>query len=432
MLKRILKTIESIGVSEAMSLDKIRQIRTMNNLRTVGIVIIFVSTGLAVSAQAYIILTMLAALILSLLMGYYLTAKDYHDVAASTSFIAISAYIFGNAVIVIGDVGLAYLLLALIGAPAITIDLRKKILLGFTMLVPIIFFFLILLLDTSKTGLASETPPFIDLLLYENIVATVVALVSQILFFIKEMDFRYKLYEEEHERLLRQGIMSDLGIMSAGIAHEINNPLTIIKSYTKILKNKVPKIANVPLESDFSDSLHKIDTNVQRIVKIINGIKHLARNSENDDFKPLSIKDLIEGLVDLFSERFKTLDIHLNLMTPDNDVNVLCRGAQLEQALVSLFSNSIDAIKDVSSPEISLIAKIENECVLITVEDNGEGVAPENQELIMKSFFTTKPVGTGTGIGLSIAKRIIEDHSGELTLISLQPAIFQIKLPISQ
>jgi signal transduction histidine kinase len=218
------------------------------------------------------------------------------------------------------------------------------------------------------------------------------------------------------EKLRAQNIesskMAALGEMSAGIAHEINNPLSIILGKTTFLVEKVKLglISNENLESE----LHKIENMANRIEKIINGLRIVSRNSENDLMESVNIGPIIEDSLSLCMQRFRSSDVKLNFKTQINsDIYIHGRSAQISQVILNLLGNAFDAVQNYDEKWVELSANATTETLTISVTDSGNGIAPNIVEKLMLPFFTTKAIGKGTGLGLSISKSIIENHKGK-------------------
>ena len=221
---------------------------------------------------------------------------------------------------------------------------------------------------------------------------------------------------ENQLRLLEQQInesarLSTLGEMTAGIAHEINNPLTIIQCKSKILKRKCED-GTFDLKANAKD-FDIINTTVDRIVKIVKGLKTYSRNSENDPFRPANLKSLIDETLSLCVEHYKFEDITVSVnCCPSLEID--CRSSQISQVLMNLISNSHDAIENLKDKWIKINVIEERSVIRVLVSDSGKGIPTEIVHKMTLPFFTTKELGKGTGLGLSISKGILESHGGYL------------------
>lgn len=212
-------------------------------------------------------------------------------------------------------------------------------------------------------------------------------------------------------KLTESSRLSTLGEMASGIAHEINNPLAIIRSQSSLLRRKTE--LNLYEKESFVKGFQTIDSTVDRIAKIIKGLKSYSRNAESDPFIEVSLRSIIEETLSLCQERFYQNNIKLEY-SKENDFNIKCRPAQISQILMNLLSNAYDAIATLEEKWIRLSVSVENENIKINVMDSGLGIDPKIVNKMMNPFFTTKDVGKGTGLGLSISQGIAKTHGGGL------------------
>lgn len=212
-------------------------------------------------------------------------------------------------------------------------------------------------------------------------------------------------------KLIHSSKMSSLGEMAGGIAHEINNPLTIINSKVHIVSMLLEK--DSPNQSRIQAELTKIEETTDRIAKIIRGLSAFARNTPSDPMEPVLLSKIIDETIELCQQRFTNHQIDLKV-TIKHDAIVQCRSYQIAQVLLNLLSNSHDAVIKLKEKWIHLELDTIGRWATMTITDSGAGIPAEVSEKMMEPFFTTKDVGKGTGLGLSISKGIIEDHQGQL------------------
>lgn len=248
----------------------------------------------------------------------------------------------------------------------------------------------------------------------------------------KIIDLRTQELDDQRAKSMTSAKMAALGEMSAGMAHEINNPLTILLGHAHAIRAKVDKNPEILFQVD--NSLKSIENTVRRISKIIKGLRTFARDAAGDPFRPTPLNRIIEDTLSLCQNRAHHMGIEVFLENQLGNLEIDCREVQISQVLLNLFNNSIDAISNLEHKWIRLkIFAIENQRIEISVEDSGHGIPKEVQEKMMQPFFTTKEVGKGTGLGLSIVKGIIESHSGEFKYNDQSKnTCFQIILPIYQ
>ncbi len=230
------------------------------------------------------------------------------------------------------------------------------------------------------------------------------------------------------ERQAETSKMTALGEMATSLAHEINNPIAVIQGRVEYLLLQARK--NRLENSEAIEYANQILTTTQRVSKIIKGIKAFAADGERELHDRALISDIVEDTTAFCLEKFKNHGIRFEVSNIPQDLAVRCSSVQICQVLLNLLNNAFDAVKGVEGRRIDLKVKSQESEALIIVTDNGPGIPESIQEKIFTPFFTTKKVGHGTGMGLSISKRIIDRHHGQLTVESHpQSTVFTIRLP---
>ncbi|MGZ3697401.1 MAG: sensor histidine kinase, partial [Bdellovibrionota bacterium] len=234
----------------------------------------------------------------------------------------------------------------------------------------------------------------------------------------------------QRQRMVQTSKMSTLGEMAGGVAHEINNPLSIIKIRAEQLREKV-RTGNAPPEK-IAEGLEKIEQTVMRISRIVKSLLSFAR--ETDDEKPVQrdLKTIFQDTIELCNERFRSHGVDLQVDWPDPSLILMCKPVCLSQVLMNLLSNAYDAVVDTDSRWVRLSSRDLGNVVEISVVDSGRGIPEEIRERIFDPFFTTKPVGKGTGLGLSLSKGLVENDGGEILLDKDAPQTrFLVRIPKS-
>jgi len=235
---------------------------------------------------------------------------------------------------------------------------------------------------------------------------------------------------EMTQRLATSAKFAALGEMAGGIAHEINTPLAIIQGLADELLDMAEDGG-----FDRGDVLRlndEITTTVERVSKIISGLRAFARDGRKDEPDRVTLEALASETLALCRENLEVLGIPLELSGSAGGVLVSCRSTQIVQILLNLLNNARDAVAGTPSPRIELRMdrSDDDDEAQLSVIDSGPGIPPQLRERIMEPFFTSKPVGEGTGIGLSIAKGLAEDNGGTLTLDVEHPnTCFVLRLP---
>lgn len=237
---------------------------------------------------------------------------------------------------------------------------------------------------------------------------------------------RHKLRDQEAKAHYSAKLAS-LGEMAAGIAHEINNPLTIIQGSASVIEKLIDQ---EPMDKVTIKMLTgKLMQTCDRISKTIRSLKTLSRSGENDPFEDVDFVKMLEHCLDVCRQRCIQHEIRLSVPEFSSPVIFKGREVQMSQVLMNLLSNAIDAVKNDESPWIEVAYQYGPDALDIYISDSGPGVPEEIRGKIMEPFFTTKEVNQGTGLGLSISKSIMQAHKGELTLMEGTHTTFRMHLP---
>lgn len=227
-------------------------------------------------------------------------------------------------------------------------------------------------------------------------------------------------------QMLNLGKLVAVGDLAAGIAHEVNNPLTVIMGYAQLL------LENPGLPANIETDLRSIYDESQRVVKIIQNLLRFARRSEpGRDL--VDLNDVIARALEL--QRYDLMKNNVALMTTLEPglPCILADYNQMLQVVLSVLTNAQQALKEVpKNRTLDIATAADKKFVRISVSDNGPGIAPENINRIFDPFFTTKEVGSGNGLGLSVCHGIVSQHDGKI-LVDSSPArgaTFVIELPL--
>ncbi len=238
---------------------------------------------------------------------------------------------------------------------------------------------------------------------------------------------------ESHVKMIAAAKMATLGEMAGGIAHEINNPLSVIQGYLARIRRGIEW---PDARERTEESIAEINATLMRITRIVNGLRAFARDSTADPFEPVKIQRVMADTLALSAERFRSRGIALAVEPVDPALELECRPSQISQVLINLLNNAFDAVQEGrarGSKRVSLATRDRGDTVELVVEDDGPGIPTDVREKVLLPFFTTKPVGRGTGLGLSISKGIVESHTGTLEFWSEPGATrFVVTLPKTQ
>lgn len=236
---------------------------------------------------------------------------------------------------------------------------------------------------------------------------------------VKKLQNDQKIFEA---RLIEKSKLSLLGEMAGGVAHEINNPLAIIKGSAQILKKSITAVGSSNIDLDKAErNIQKILETSERIARIVKGLRSFSRDAENDVWESFEVVDVVNDAMALCEEKFKAHGIKFFVEFTINE-KIYGNKVEISQVLVNLMSNSYDAISSMEEKWIKIeVLNTDDQKIAISVTDSGLGIDPNIQSKLMQPFFTTKEIGKGTGLGLSISIGIAKKHGGNLYLDNQSP-----------
>ncbi|MGE0614968.1 MAG: sensor histidine kinase [Bacteriovoracia bacterium] len=248
--------------------------------------------------------------------------------------------------------------------------------------------------------------------------------------FRKFLTKTYDQIADQHAKLAAQARMATLGEMASGIAHEINNPLSIIMVKLDLLKSSAQKGVLTP--DQLTDNLDRLQATTDRISRIVKGLRAFSRDSRQDPFEPTQIRAVVQECLDLCGEKIKLLGVDLRVKC-ETDSEFESRPGQIMQVLMNLLVNSFDAVENLPDRWVEIEARDLGGWLELRVTDSGKGIPAEVAQKMMQPFYTTKEAGRGTGLGLAISRALVENHRGEITLDEKHPHTrFVIRLPKHQ
>lgn len=243
-------------------------------------------------------------------------------------------------------------------------------------------------------------------------------------------NLKSKQLDETQLQLINAARLSSLGMMASGVAHEINNPLTIISGRARLI-SKLSDLPNLD-PAKIKDYSENIILTVDKVTKVVKSMRLLARDGSKDGFSIIPLEQVINSTLDISREKLKNSNINITI-DEIPDVQIECREVQLGQVLINLINNSFDAISNLTEKWIEIKFEAFTDRVKIKIIDSGSGIPAEIASKLMVPFFTTKEPGKGTGLGLSISRSIITDHQGKFEIDSeCKNTCFVIELPFRQ
>ncbi|MDJ0820740.1 MAG: ATP-binding protein [Paracoccaceae bacterium] len=226
------------------------------------------------------------------------------------------------------------------------------------------------------------------------------------------------------QTLAQSSKLAALGEMSAAVSHELNQPLAAMKTYLAGARLLLRR--NRPDEA--LSAFHRIDDLIERMGSITRQLKSYARKGQ-ESFSPLDLAEALSGALSMMEPQLKSRRVKITCIQPDHPVPVMGDRMRIEQVLVNLLRNALDATKSVADPQIEIILA-QGETATLSVRDNGHGI--EDITALFEPFYTTKQPGDGVGLGLAISSGIVAELGGRLTARNGERggAVFEMQLPV--
>ncbi len=238
----------------------------------------------------------------------------------------------------------------------------------------------------------------------------------------KQLEYKVQKKSEElseaHNELMNVERIASLGKLSASVAHEINNPLSGILIYTKLVHKQIDSHELTEAKKqNILRQLKLIEAETKRCGDIVKGLLDFSRKDQ-EDFEDVHLNKIVEGTYELMLHHVKISNIRFNVLTEAKADLVRCSANQIKQACVALLVNASEAVAE--NGEISIRTRNSGSTtVRIEISDNGSGIAPEDVPHIFEPFFTTKQDTSGIGLGLSIVHGIVQNHNGKIEVDSV-------------
>ncbi len=240
------------------------------------------------------------------------------------------------------------------------------------------------------------------------------------------------------EQLVQAAKMATLGEMSAGVAHELNQPLSVLATAASILTKQAQRPGG-PEPQVLVQVARELNEQVQRATRIIEHLREFGRKGEVTR-RPVDLERPLQGVFQLLGRQLRLHDIEVEQELPPDLPPVWGDANRLEQVFVNLVLNARDAIEQRRRHEpglrgrIRVAARRQGDQVVVVVSDNGAGIPPQVRQRIFEPFFTTKEVGKGTGLGLSISYGIVRDYGGAIRFTSRtgEGTTFEVCLPVAE
>lgn len=234
--------------------------------------------------------------------------------------------------------------------------------------------------------------------------------------------------QKTQTQLIQSEKMASLGVLAAGVGHEINNPLNFIKGGVSGMRSQLIK-KDPELEGIIAPFNKIIEEGINRASAIVKSLSNFSRQGDGTQ-EDCQLHDILENCLVMLRNKLKyKVEIVKNFHS--EPISLRGNGGKLHQVFLNILANAEQAITE--KGEITLTTKLEKEICTIEIGDNGCGIPEENLKKISDPFFTTKPPGEGTGLGLSITYQIIQEHQGKIEVRSTEGkgTVFRVKLPAS-
>jgi len=225
---------------------------------------------------------------------------------------------------------------------------------------------------------------------------------------------KQKVIDDQKNRLLSTSRMAVLGEISGGIAHEINNPLTVIQARSfQLLQMAENNNLDAAKIKSAAESISKTG---DKIAKIVKSLRAFAQGQENEPVDTINVRELVQETLDFCKVRFYNHGIDIRIGDIPEHLDFECRLIQIEEALLNIFNNAHDAVATMGEKWILIEAFDKEPMIEIHVTDSGPGIPDRIADKMMLPFFTTKEIGKGMGLGLSIVAEILAKHHGVIFL----------------
>lgn len=237
-----------------------------------------------------------------------------------------------------------------------------------------------------------------------------------------------QMIREQQGKLVASSKLSALGELSAALTHEINNPLGVILGRAEMIKGLLSQ-SEPPLEK-VRQMVESIETTGRRIAKIMNTVRALSHGGESEPLQRLSVQSLLDSALDIVGARLRGHGISLKIELEDPGRLIECRPTEIFQILINLLNNAHDAVNGQSGATVTVRSVEVDGGVRLSVSDSGAGIPVGVKEKLFTPFFTTKQVGIGTGLGLTISHGLAVRNGAKLWLDAQDlPTTFHLWLP---
>jgi signal transduction histidine kinase len=329
--------------------------------------------------------------------------------------------------------GVQYVFITCASVPFILLDYRRRVSFAICSVAPVLLYFFVELAGqelVDPLSLTAADQRLIHLATMPFVFATVFMFSGYFYLnsqksedklrrTIADLRASQRLIEEQQTLLVTSSRLSAIGELAGSIAHEINNPLGIVKGYSeqllKILKRE-------PLDQNrIQYAGQKISETIDRMSQIILSLRRLSYEGQGEPFETINLVQVVDDTLAICRQSIEQIGIELIFERPSDPCLVMGRPLQIGQVLLNLIQNARDAVEPLESKWIRISIRKRDSRMELAVEDSGQGLKPEVLARIGQPFFTTKPFGKGTGLGISISRKIMAAHGGSIDIDARHP-----------
>jgi signal transduction histidine kinase len=245
----------------------------------------------------------------------------------------------------------------------------------------------------------------------------------------RELEAALEQIKNTEAQLVHQAKMASLGQLSSGLMHEINNPLNFANTAAHLLIKRLQKIPIEDREA-LATPLKDLQDGIRRVADIITGLRSFI-HPDSSHFSQIALREIVDTSIRFV--QIPAAEIALEVNVPD-DLKVWGNANQLIHLVINLLQNSADSLREKGAIEKRIVinASLQSGRVLLTCEDNGKGIKASDKDKVFDAFFTTKPVGSGMGLGLNISYRIIQNHLGAMNVESQENEFCRFVINLNQ
>lgn len=242
-----------------------------------------------------------------------------------------------------------------------------------------------------------------------------------------ELSSAFEKLRKQSSQLIQTAKMASLGVFAGGVAHELNNPLMGILNYIQFCIKHTDKNTQV------YKVLQDVEYETKRCAEVIKAVMTFSRLEEEGEEKPIqeSIITIFNRVLRLLDYRIRKEGVKVETNFPTENLLITMKPGKMQRVILNILLNSLDALQNSNIKEIIVTVRLENNYLIILIADKGCGIDEKYMGKVFEPFFTTKEADKYIGLGLTIARQIIEEHGGEISCDSILGlgSTFKIRLP---